>query len=135
LLSPGRKFVPAETAVLCVLLLRGAQTLGEIRTRTARMHDFASLEEVQSTLAVLEGWGLARRLERRAGHKEARYEHTLKPQSSVPEESPAAGPESEVVVEPEQDLRMEELEKRIVVLEELVGELRSAFRDFKAQFE
>ena len=69
----------AERAVLSVLLLRGPQTAAELRTRTERQHVFASLEEVESTLAGLAGGGrpMATRLERQPGQKEPRWMQLL----------------------------------------------------------
>jgi hypothetical protein len=129
LFTRSRQFVSAESAIMCVLLLRGAQTLGEIRTRTGRMHNFSSLEEVQTTIADLEELGLVRRLERRAGHKEARYSHLLKGQAALPAEpipdNDGTSAESE----------LEQLEQRVAALEDMVAGLRDAFHDFKKQNE
>jgi uncharacterized protein len=67
----------AEQAVLCVLLLRGAQTPGELKQRAERMHPFADLAAVQQTLAKLIERGLAEQLPRRPGQKEERYRDLL----------------------------------------------------------
>ena len=69
-----------ETAVMCVLMLRGAQTLGELRERTSRLYEFSGLGEVQETLDALvrrDGEPLVVKLERQAGQKEARFAHLL----------------------------------------------------------
>ncbi len=68
-----------ELAIVCVLLLRGAQTPGELRSRTERMHSFAGMEEVESTLDQLARRDppLARVLPRVPGAREARYTHLL----------------------------------------------------------
>ena len=66
-----------EQAIMCVLMLRGAQTPGELKQRTERMHAFAGLEEVNDTLERLISRGLVARLERRPGHKEERYVQLL----------------------------------------------------------
>lgn len=68
---------PAETAVLSVLMLRGAQTIGELKGRTERQHGFASLDETASVLAGLADRGLALQLERQPGQKDARWIHLL----------------------------------------------------------
>jgi uncharacterized protein len=68
---------PAALAVLCVLLLRGAQTPGELKGRTERMQRFASLEEVDAVLEELIERGYAERRPRRPGQKEERYAHLL----------------------------------------------------------
>ena len=72
-------FTRGETAILCVLLLRGPQTPGELRGRTERMHRFEDLTEVQSALQRLmqRDPPLARVLPRQPGTKEARYKHLL----------------------------------------------------------
>ncbi len=69
----------AEAAILCELLLRGPQTPGELRSRTARMHPSASLEELQGVIDALAGRGvpLVLRLPRLPGHKECRFLHLL----------------------------------------------------------
>lgn len=78
-----------ELAVLCVLLLRGAQTPGELRSRTERLHSFAVMEEVESTLQQLAQREpqLARAMDREPGAREVRYVHLL---SAVAES--ASGP-------------------------------------------
>ena len=66
-----------ETAVLCVLMLRGAQTPGELKQRTERLHRFAALSDVHGTLDELGRRELVERLDRRPGQKEERYRHLL----------------------------------------------------------
>jgi uncharacterized protein YceH (UPF0502 family) len=72
-------FTRAETAVVCVLLLRGAQTPGELRGRTERLHRFQELSDVQSTLQRLmqRDPPLVTMLSRQPGTKESRYMHLL----------------------------------------------------------
>ena len=64
-------------AVLAVLLLRGPQTGGELKSRTERMASFASLQDVEQALDILTQRGYARRADRRPGQKEDRFEHLL----------------------------------------------------------
>src|SRR4051812_29142158 len=66
-----------ERAVLCVLLLRGPQTLAEIRSRTSRLAEFGSLQDVDATLAALRQRDLATEMARRPGQKEVRYAQLL----------------------------------------------------------
>jgi len=66
-----------EQAIMCVLMLRGPQTPGELKQRTERMHGFAALADVDETLERLIGRELVLRLPRRPGQKEERYEHLL----------------------------------------------------------
>jgi uncharacterized protein len=67
----------AEEAVMCVLMLRGPQTPGELKQRGERIHGFADLVELQQTLSKLIDRGLAERLQRRPGQKEERYRELL----------------------------------------------------------
>jgi uncharacterized protein len=89
LLAEALPLTGDEHAVLCVLLLRGPQTPGELKQRAERMHAFADLDAVNETLARLIARELAARLERRPGQKEERYEHLL----SADLEEPAASQE------------------------------------------
>ena len=69
--------VAREKAVICILMLRGPQTLGEIRSRTDRLYSFSDLEEVQETLSTLEDTKLVKKLPRQPGRKDSRYTHLL----------------------------------------------------------
>jgi uncharacterized protein YceH (UPF0502 family) len=104
-------------AVMCVLMLRGPQTVGEIRTRSNRLYDFGSLEEVETTLNSLMPAGFVARLPRQAGQKEVRYGHLLSGEIQVTE------------VEPEPEL------DRIGKLEKEVEDLKKQFEEFRKQFE
>jgi uncharacterized protein YceH (UPF0502 family) len=86
-----------ETAVLCVLMLRGAQTPGELKQRTERLHRFDALSDVHRTLDELGRRELVERLERRPGQKEERYRHLLgadagERAATAPEAAPAREP-------------------------------------------
>src|SRR5689334_6311272 len=98
-----------ETAVLCVLLLRGAQTPGELRGRTERLHRFEDLEEVQATLQRLieHDPPLAAVLPRQPGTKESRYAHLLS--GDVGSYQPAPAP---TVATPDED-RLARLEEEV----------------------
>jgi uncharacterized protein YceH (UPF0502 family) len=72
-----------EQAAMCVLMLRGAQTPGELKQRGERIHAFGDLVEVRDTLERLIERGLVQRLARRPGHKEERYAHLLAEDSDV----------------------------------------------------
>ncbi len=104
-------------AVMCVLMLRGPQTVGEIRTRSNRLHDFSSLEEVETTLNSLMSAAtpLVVRLPRQTGLKEVRYAHLLSGEVRLAES------------EPEPD--------RIAKLEKEVEDLKKQFEQFRKQFE
>jgi uncharacterized protein len=77
---------PDERALLCVLMLRGPQTLGELKQRSEKLHTFTDLRAVEDTLDRLTARELGRWLERRPGQKEARYRHLLEA------DAPAADP-------------------------------------------
>jgi uncharacterized protein len=112
-------FTRGEIAVMCVLLLRGPQTPGELRGRTERMHRFEELSDVQSTLQRLmqREPSLVKVLSRQPGTKEARYAHLLS--GEVVEASPAAGPA-------ETGARgMAQLEAEVAALREEMSELRA----------
>jgi uncharacterized protein YceH (UPF0502 family) len=102
-----------ELAVLAVLMLRGAQTPGELRQRTERLHSFATHEELAGTLEGLASRELVVRVDRRAGQKEDRYRQLL---GGDGEEPPAATPHQE-------DDRFAALEERLGRLEETVEEI------------
>ena len=126
--SARHGLVPREIAVLCVLLLRGAQTVGEIRTRTARLHAFQSMEEVQTSLKTLEELGFVTQLARLPGHKESRWAHLLSG-------SPSTEPTETTVTAVSEPSRIDQLEAMVASLQTQIDELKAAFRDFRKQFE
>ncbi len=122
-----------EVAVLCVLLLRGPQTPGEIRGRTGRLHDFATLGEVETTLQALAERTprpLVLRLPRQAGFKESRHAHLLSgsPATVAVEPAavngPAAGPPRAV-----HDDRLDRLEREVASLRRELDELKAQSAD------
>jgi uncharacterized protein len=137
----------AETAVMCVLMLRGAQTVGEIRTRTARLFEFRDLAHVDVTLQTLMNLSvpLVTQLPRQAGQKEVRYAHLL---AGEPEPdairtevgatrtgpgADAAEPAPEPA--PAQPSRLDVLEQDVASLRAELVELRAVLEDFRRQFE
>ena len=74
---------PGETAVLSVLMLRGPQTVGELKSRTERQHAFGSVDETAAVLGRLTGRGMAHQLDRQPGQKDARWVHLLSAVSSA----------------------------------------------------
>jgi uncharacterized protein len=81
---------PEERALLCLLMLRGPQTLGELKQRSERLHSFPDLRSVEETLDRLTARELGRWLERQPGQKEARFQHLLGEGESG-EEQPVQG--------------------------------------------
>jgi uncharacterized protein len=127
-----------ETAVLCVLLLRGPQTVGEIRGRTARMHEFASLEETEASLGALIARTpepLAVKLPRQAGMKEQRYAHLLSGEVQVASPVTAQAPEAAAAVTGAGEERLAKLEGESAALRAEVAELRRQLSELRSQLE
>jgi uncharacterized protein YceH (UPF0502 family) len=114
-----------EIAVMSVLMLRGPQTTGEIRTRSHRMYDFEDLDRVEGALSSLIARqpALAIRLPRQSGQKEVRYAHLLSGETVF--DNSAAGDAD----------RIGKLEETIETLRTAVEELQKQFEQFKKQFE
>ena len=128
---------PPELAAMCVLMLSGPQTTGEIRTRGSRLYEFSGLEEVEETLRSLsakESEPLVTRLPRQAGQKESRYAHLLSGKGDV---APAiAEPLAQTTSRRSTDQgKVVELEQRIDSLTTEIANLKEQFETFKKQFE
>ena len=123
-----------QLSLLCVLMLRGSQTLGELRERASRLHEFSSLEEVEATLNSLisrEPEPLVVRLPRQAGQKEVRFTHLLAGEVTVDaaiEEQPHRRTSA-------QTDRLSSLQEDVTALKTQMEELRVQFENFKKQFE
>lgn len=124
-----------EVAVLCVLLLRGPQTVGELRGRSERMHRFNDLDEVQSALhrLIQREPPLAKVLPRQPGTKEARYVHLLAGDSA--EWRPTATGEPGAGVAPPVPDRITELEHQVTSLRDEIAGLREELAAFRKQFQ
>src|SRR5271154_1660593 len=134
-------FTRGETAILCVLLLRGPQTPGELRGRTERMHRFEDLTEVQSTLQRLmqRDPTLARALPRQPGTKEARYKHLLAGDAedgTTSDVEVARAPTPGSVSGTSSDAgRITRLADEVSELRKELAELNQQFAAFRKQFE
>ena len=128
-------FVSREAAIICVLLVRGPQTVGEIRGRTERLHTFGDLEEVQETLASLEEMELVKKLPRQPGRKESRYAHLLSGEPQVSGNEEAVQNEPDKILVRKKDDRLDALEQQVEELHEELKNLQDEFVAFKAQFE
>ena len=128
-----------ELALICVLLLRGPQTTGELATRAFRLHEFSGLEEVESTLNALisrEPDPLVRRLPRQPGQKEARFAHLLSGEPKIETFAEAETTSSAAGRRKSGDAeRFEKLEHEVVTLTMEVRKLQQQFEEFKKQFE
>jgi len=123
---------PEETAIMCVLMLRGAQTTGEIKGRTGRMFYFESLarvEEILKNLMELEN-PLIVKLPRQTGMKESRYAHLL---SGMPD-TEKSNDQKDSAATNEQN-KIEELQKEHELLKTKLEDLKNQFEKFKKQFE
>lgn len=128
-------FTRPEIAVLCVLLLRGPQTPGELRGRTERLHPFAALDDVQSALQKLAQRDppLVRVLPRQPGTKESRWVHLFSGDVAPPEMPQPAGVSAyQAPVDAE---RIERLEEEVAALRKELGELKNQMERFRQQFE
>lgn len=128
----------AQLAALTVLLLRGPQTLGEIRSRSQRLYQFSDLKEVERTLSELEqgsGGPYVSLLPRMPGFKESRYAHLLagEPEDLEPAEN-AVVEVARLEVRAEHE-RIASLEREVASLKSELAVLRGELRDFRQQFE
>ena len=121
-LNLGRR----ELAIMCELMLRGPQTLGELRNRGERMHRFDDLSEVETVIERLPE--LIVKLGRRPGEKEVRYAHLLSGPPSVAEEEAEAAP-------PARGDRITALEAEVAELRSQLDDLKRQFAGFRQQFE
>jgi uncharacterized protein YceH (UPF0502 family) len=131
----------SELAAMCVLMLRGPQTVGEIRGRTGRLYEFADLREAEATLDGLthRDEALVAKLPRQAGRKEARYAHLLAGLPAVEEsgeEQTATAPASRTFSSRAQEgERITRLEAEVERLSGELAEMRRRFDEFRSQFE
>lgn len=131
-LNLGRR----EHALLTELMLRGYQTVGELRTRGARMYDFSDLEEAEACLRTMmdrEGGALVTQMPHRPGTKEVRWAHLLSGPPSLEElEHPAAAAHAPASPTSE---RIAALESEVAALRSEVESLKAQFQAFRRQFE
>ncbi|RPJ07046.1 MAG: DUF480 domain-containing protein [Deltaproteobacteria bacterium] len=127
-----RNFITRESAVLCILLLRGAQTIGEIRGRAARLCSFDNMEEVHETLSRLEEWHIVRQIPRRPGQKESRFVHLLTAQPEMPDREPTYSDGNAAGPVPERDKKTD---RDIEALRNDFENLKRDFLEFKKRFE
>lgn len=129
-----KNLIDKEAAVLCLLFLRGPQTIGELRGRSERLYRFEDMDEVKETLESLAEMEMVTHLPKMPGRKEARYTHLL---SGEPETTQDYGIPFEVnqTQSTPQNTRIENLENDIVLLREELNELRKEFTEFKKMFD
>jgi uncharacterized protein YceH (UPF0502 family) len=128
--SQKYNLLPREAAAMCVLLLRGPQTTGEIRSRTSRLCKFENLEAVLKTIENLEEWDLVRRLARLPGRKESRIGHRLGGDTDIAEPQAVS---SLSVAAPGSAERIEKLESAVESLQKEIEDLKKALWTIKEQ--
>ena len=131
-------FSKAETAILCVLMLRGAQTAGEIKGRTERMYSFSNLQEVEETLKELisrEDGPFVKELPRQPGKKEPRFIHLFSTRIIDSLESSASVVEEAPVFKNTTADRLTDLEQEVKQLRQELDLLKNEFSEFKRLLE
>jgi hypothetical protein len=129
---------PGEIALLCVLMLRGPQTIGELRTRSERLFNFDSLPEVEealNALAARQPQPLVAKLPRQPGTKESRYAQLLSGPIDLPSPEQAVRPEPATVAVRAENERIAKLEQETAELRRELAELKEQFAQFRKQFE
>ena len=126
-----------EIAIVCVLLLRGPQTPGELRGRAERMYHFEELDDVVSTLDRLAQREppLARVLPRQPGTKESRYTHLFSGEPPISDMAAPSGPDSSRHSGPSAADRLAQLEEEIATLRRELSDVQQQLAAFRKQFE
>jgi uncharacterized protein len=130
-----KNLINREAAILCILMLRGPQTAGEIRGRTHRLFTFENLEEVNNTIENLINQELVEKLSRQPGRKEVRYSHSMSNNDETKVDTKIdhfEEPLEEVKVDGD---RIAVLEDKVAVMSVELAELKEVITEFKRQFE
>ena len=136
-LGEAFNFTRAETALICVLLLRGHQTPGELRGRTERMYHFEELDDVVSTLDRLAQREppLARVLPRQPGTKESRYTHLFAGEPQIPELPISTASDFSTQSASSAADRLAQLEEEVAALRRELSDVQQQLAAFRKQFE
>lgn len=129
------KFTPQQTAIICMLLLRGPQTPGELRTRSGRLADFSNVTEVETALeqlAEFNGDSLVVRLAREPGKRESRYMHCFSGEVQDASHFTTSPKDIESATSPEQK-EEPDLASRVKLLEDQVVILSSKLQNLMEQ--
>ena len=126
-----------KVAVMCVLMLRGPQTAGEVRGRSERLHRFEGLNEIEDVLNELMSGGepMVVKLPRQAGRKERRCMHLLSGEPEIKEPELAVTEEAAIHQVRAENERIEKLEHELSCLRKEFNELKDEFTNLKSQFE
>lgn len=133
--TKNNNLINQEAGVIAVLMLRGPQTVSELRTRTERTSKFESLAEVNEAIRTLEEVAMMVKLPRRPGHKESRYAHLLSGEPKVDDAQYQPRPETATIEVRAENERIKNLEEEIKALREQVEQIKKEFLEFKGQFE
>ena len=130
----------AKLALMCVLMLRGPQTVGELRERASRLYEFTGLQEAEDTLNLLitqdkDNEPLVARLPRQPGQKEARFAHLLSGELDFEALAESELPQPPTAARHGAAERISQLEQQVETLSEQMKRLREEFAEFKKQFE
>jgi len=128
---------PPEVAAMCVLMLSGPQTVGEIRTRGSRLYPFAGMEEVEETLRALsdrDDEPLVVKLPRQTGQKDARFVQLLSGEPDI-EQLAESSPVERASRRSNESDRLARLEEQLQDLRQQVENLSNQFAEFRKQFE
>jgi uncharacterized protein YceH (UPF0502 family) len=131
-------FTPQVTAVLCVLFLRGPQTVGQLRTRTARLFSFADINEIEATLNSLVEWEdgpFVVKLPRDAGCREQRWAHLFSGEIDISQSEVEPKPEPARLIVQAENERIAVLETEVASLKSQINQLTTDFSTFRQQFE
>ncbi len=131
------KLSPREVAVLCVLMLRGPQTMGELRSRCERMYKFDGLQEVEEVLTgfINREQPMIVKLPRQAGRKENRYMHLLSGEPEISDIGPAVAEEAATLTVRGENEKIAQLEEQLSTLRLEFDDFREEYNIFKKQFD
>ncbi|TNF52756.1 DUF480 domain-containing protein [bacterium] len=133
----GKKYglSPQEVSVICVLMLRGPQTIGEIRGRAERMYKFKGIQDVEGVVNILivKQPPLVLKLPRQIGRKESRYMHLLSGEPNIQDTDPPV--EAAALQVQAENERIAKLEDEVATLRRGLDALKKGFDDLKSQFE
>jgi uncharacterized protein YceH (UPF0502 family) len=127
-----------EISLLGALLLRGPQTVGELRTRTARVYSFQDLQEVEESLRNLAGHAkgpFVLEMPRLPGHKENRFTHLFCGEPDLQDFEVNLPPEAATLRVRAENERISALEEEVETLRNRISDLQTRFEDFKRQFD
>jgi len=123
----NNKLIKSEAALLCVLMLRGPQTIGELKIHTERLYVFDDMAKVDETLNDLMEAGYLVKLPRMPGQKESRYTHLLSGRTDNPIEEKSSSSSPDMPSD-------EDMARRITRIEEEMNHLRQELKDLNERF-